>query len=478
MRHGVGLLRWVGALAAVGCLFLATACSSVVPPDQFFGDARANAEGTNASTTGVPGAFAPGGATNSAGVPIGGASSLGADVPGGGSNGSGAPAATAGVQAGNCAGLHDTTGINDSTITVANVADLSGPVPGLFTAAQQAAYAYAAYFNSTSTICGRRLKLATYDSQTSSAGDQQASLAACGSSFAMVGSMGAFDAGGAQTVTNCGIPDLRAIPTSPERTPAPVVFGTDAAAPDLTPTSQYDLIKRETGSAYLKSAMLYLNAGSSVPNALGYEQAMQDVGYHFVVKPIPIDVTDFNYSTYATTLKNAGAQLVQFEGTAIYAVRLMQAMQTQNLHPVFIMDSVAYDPVFVADAGHTLDGMYSYIDTAMFEEASRTPELQLYLTWLHRVAPNAQPSFFGIFAWGAMRLFTDLAVQLGGSLSRQSLIAALRDVHAYSDNGLFAPQDVGNKRTTPCEALIQLTSSGWVRRSPYPWTCETVVKTD
>ena len=66
----------------------------------------------------------------------------------------------------------------------------------------------------------------------------------------------------------------------------------------------------------------------------------------------------------------------------------------------------------------------------------------------------------------------------GWSDLRQSLIAALRNVHAYTDNGLFAPQDVGDKRTTPCEAVIQLTASGWVRRSPSLWSCGTVVKTD
>jgi hypothetical protein len=77
-----------------------------------------------------------------------------------------------------------------------------------------------------------------------------------------------------------------------------------------------------------------------------------------------------------------------------------------------------------------------------------------------------------------MRLFTQLAVQLGGQLSRGALIGALHGVHNYTDNGLFAPQDVGNKRTTPCEAVIKLTASGWVRASPYPWTCGQVLKTD
>ena len=480
MRRGELVMIALGCVAAV----VVSACSSNVPPGQFFGDGRANAQdevqqngATGAAQSGAissasPGStLQPGGGSNPTGPGGSGGS-------GGGNGGGSQPVATAGVTAGNCAGLRNGTGITDKTITVANVADLTGPVPGLFTSAQQAALAFAAYFNSTSTICGRKLKVASYDSETSSAGDQQADTQACGSSFAMVGSMGAFDAGGTKTVTDCGIPDLRAIPTSPERVASPVVFGTDAAAPDLTPTSQYNIIKSLTGNAYKKSAMLYLNAGSSTANALSYKQAMQSLGYNISSgDTIAIDPATTNYAPYASKLKADGVTLVQFEGTAVYAVRLMREMRNQNLKPVFIMDSVAYDPVFVASAGHELDGMYSYIDTAMFEEASRVPEMQLYLSWLHRVAPNAQPSFFGIFAWGAMRLFSQLAVQLGGKLNRGTFLAALHGVHGFTSNELFAPQDVGNKRTTPCEAVIQLTSSGWVRRSPYPWTCQSIVRT-
>ena len=475
------------AIIALGCVaaVVVSACSSNVPPGQFFGDGRANAQ-DEVQQSGASGSAAPGG--NSAGASPGGSAQPGSTATGGSGSGPGGvsggggggsqPGATAGVTPGNCDGLKNQTGIDDHTVTVANVADLTGPVPGLFTSAQQAALAFAAYFNATSNICGRKIKVAGFDSETSSAGDQQADLQACTSSFAMVGSMGAFDAGGTKATTDCGIPDLRAIPTSPERVSSPVVFGTDAAAPDLTPTSQYNIIKSLTGNAYKKAAMLYLNAGSSTANALSYKQAMQALGYNISSgDTIAIDPANTNYAPYASKLKSDGVTLVQFEGTAVYAVRLMREMKNQNLNPVFIMDSVAYDPVFVANAGHDLDGMYSYIDTAMFEEASRVPEMQLYLSWLHRVAPNAQPSFFGIFAWGAMRLFTQLAVQLGGKLNRGTFLAALRGVHSFTANNLFAPQDVGNKRTTPCEAVIQLTASGWVRRSPYPWTCQSVIRT-
>jgi ABC-type branched-subunit amino acid transport system substrate-binding protein len=222
--------------------------------------------------------------------------------------------------------------------------------------------------------------------------------------------------------------------------------------------------------------MIYLDAGAAVPNAMAYKATMEHVGYHFVYQKA-IGVTEFNYAPYAADLKRLGVTLVQFEGSSQFAVRLKQAMQAQGVKAVFVMDSVAYDPVFVQAGGSNVDGMYSYVDTALFEEASKSPELQLYTTWLHRVAPLAKPSFFGMFAWGSMALFTQLALELGGKLNRANLITAIKGVHDYTDHGLFAPQNVGGKHSPGCQAVIQLEDGKWVRRSPYPYTCSDVFDT-
>lgn len=467
--------------ALVGVTLVLSGCSSNVPPDQFFGVGRAGAaiNGRSASPGGavIGGNALPGFAV---GALPGAGRAPGTSTPSGTfSLAPGEPSpvgAITDIHAGSCAGFQNGTGVSDSAITVGNVADLSGPVPGLFTAAQQAVMAYAAYFNSVSTVCGRKLKVIGYDSQTNGIGDQQADTSACGDTFALVGSVSAFDDGGAQTVAQCGIPDLRTIATTPQRVASPVSFGTDAVDPTQVSTAQYRFIKSATGGAYAKSALIYLDAGAAVPNALAYQKTMTSLGYRFVYTQ-PIDVTAFNYAPYAAKIKQYGVQLVQFEGSYQYAVRLKQAMEQQGVHPVFVMDSVAYDPVFVAAGGDVLDGMYSYVDTSLFEEASRSPELQLYLTWLRRVAPSAQPSFFGMFAWGAMRLFTQYAVQLGGRLSRATLLAAIRGTRGYTGNGLFAPQDVGAKRSPSCQTVIQLDHGHWVRRTPYPYLCSDVFDT-
>jgi ABC-type branched-subunit amino acid transport system substrate-binding protein len=258
--------------------------------------------------------------------------------------------ATAGIKAGSCAGFKNGTNITTSTITVGNIADLTGPIPGLFTSAQQAVMAYAAYFNSGSSICGRKIKVVGYDSETSATGDEQAATSACTDTFALVGSVGAFDSGGAATVVKCGIPDLRTISTTPEREASTVSFGTDSVDPTQVSTSQYRFLKSATGNAYQKTAVLYLNAGAAVPNAIAYRKTMTSLGYD-VSYFEPIDVTAFNYAPYVAKMKSLGITLVQFEGSSQFAVRLKQAMDEQDFRPVFVMDSAAYDRSSCRPAG-------------------------------------------------------------------------------------------------------------------------------
>src|SRR6185312_17360025 len=114
---------------------------------------------------------------------------------GGGTGGSGSGSDTCvGTATGSSA-----TGVTATSISLGNASDLSGPIGGLFSSAPQAVQAYVAYFNAThpNGICGRKLTIHSYDSQTSDAGDNQQTLTACQADFALVGSVSAFDSGGA-----------------------------------------------------------------------------------------------------------------------------------------------------------------------------------------------------------------------------------------------------------------------------------------
>ena len=98
-------------------------------------------------------------------------------------------------------------GVTATTITVGNIASISGVAPGLTQSAQQATEAWAAYVNSTGGICGRQIKVQPFDDGNDSGTNYADAQQACSSDFAMVGNASGFDDGSAQAVGACGIPD-------------------------------------------------------------------------------------------------------------------------------------------------------------------------------------------------------------------------------------------------------------------------------
>jgi ABC-type branched-subunit amino acid transport system substrate-binding protein len=508
------------AAVAVACAVL-TACGSQIPPSKFVdaqggvagggtgvaaqggggtggggttggdttnggGGSTGGGGGTGGGSTGggstgggSTGGGSTGGGSTGGGSTGGGKAKGGGGNTGGGSTGGGGTTGGAGgsVKAGSCAGFQNSKGITSSTIKIANIADTSGPVPGLFKSVQDSMKAYVAYFNATSSICGRKLSLDPLDSQTSSTGDQQAATSACSSDFAIVGSMGAFDDGGAQTVTGCGIPDLRTAVTESARLKSPDVYAAQSLNVSYEPTEPADYYKQAFGDDTIKhAAFIYLDAGASSLNADSEIKAWTSRGFDFIYKA-GVPVTEFNYTQYASNMKAKGVKYVQYVGAYQEAISLAKAMAQQDFHPKFIMDPVAYDPGFVSSGGSAVEGTHVWINSALFEESNSNPELQNYLSWLKRVAGNASPTYFGIYAWGAGKLFTDTALKLGGKLTRQSLLDALKGVDNYTGNGLFGPQHVGAKKTGSCYQFITLKSGKWVREGPSKLTCGSTVAT-
>jgi ABC-type branched-subunit amino acid transport system substrate-binding protein len=446
-------------LAAVAlCLSLA-GCGSRLSPEEV---RRAQ---------GISGDGAPAGDSTTGG---GGTDTSGGSSSGGSGSGTGGAGK---VKAGNCGGFKNGKGITSSAIKIANASDISGPVPGLFQSAQQAVKAYVAYFNSSQTICGRKLDLMTLDSRTDSGGDQQAAVKACDSAFAMVGSMAAFDQGGAKTVADCGIPDVRAASVNPPRQNSSVVYSANSVQVDEIPAVVPDYLKKKYPAASQKGAFLYINAGSAKSNGLSWIAGWKKRGFKWLYTA-GIDVTEFNYSPHVTQMKQKGVKYVQFIGAYQQAVRLATAMQQQGFKPdVFLLDPTGYNPDYVKSGGSAVEGTKVFTNGALFEESSSNPEMRLYMSWLQRVAPGATPSYFGMFAWSAARLFSEQAVRLGGKLNRASLLSALAAQRAWNGHGLFAPQNVGGRHTAGCSSIITLKNGRWVRESSGRFICGSVLNT-
>jgi len=370
------------------------------------------------------------------------------------------------VAPGDCAGLKNGDGITDQTITIANASDITGLVPGLFKDVQQAVQAYVAYFNAGQSICGRKLEYLPLDSRIDSVGDQSAAKQACSKAFALIGSMAAFDSGGASSVQSCGIPDLRTATLTPARLKSDVTFAANSIAANLVPTVVPDYFKEKYPEAAQNAAFLYLDAGSSQSSAVNEIAGWKKRGFKFVYTQ-GIDVLDADYTPYVVQLKKKNVQYVQFIGNYSSAAKLAQAMRYQNFKPeVFLLDAAGYDFKYKSFGQSSVEGTRVFINSALFEEGASNEEMRRYMGWLTKTSPRAYPTYFGLFAWASARLFTEEAIKLGGRLDRKTFLTSLQGVNDWTGHGLFAPQNVGKRETGTCTAIIRLEKGKWVREAP------------
>jgi ABC-type branched-subunit amino acid transport system substrate-binding protein len=375
------------------------------------------------------------------------------------------------VPEGDCAGLQNQVGVTDKTITIANASDMSGLVPGLFKDAQQAVQAYVAYFNAAQDICGRKLEYLPLDSRLDAAGDQQAAQQACEKAFALIGSMSAFDSGGAGPVSKCGIPDLRVATVTPARAASKTTFATNSLAVNLYPQVIPDYLKEKYPEAIKSAAFLYLNAGSGLANGKSQIAAYKKVGIDMKYAQA-IDPLDVNYTPYILAMKKQGIKFVQFVGDYNSAARLAKVMAAQQFKPdIYLLDAAGYDFKYVRLAGPAGEGTRLFINSALLEEAESNEEMRRYIGWLQKVSPGAAPTYFGMFAWSSARLFTEQAIQLGGKLDRATMVQALSKVDGWDGHGLFAPQAVGKRTTSGCTQVLRLEDGKWVRESGDDFMC-------
>lgn len=485
--------RVLTAVAAATVCTVLAACGSTMEPEQLAGaygvpgagvqdgvvpgTTGAGVPGVDAGTgtTSGTGASTTGGGASGTGLSTGGtgAGSSSGDGAGGGAGGGSAAPPGADGKAGSCDGFQNGTGITDKTITIGNAADISGPIPGIFESAQQAVKAYVAFFNASSDICGRKLDLVTYDTRTDAGGDQEAATRGCEDAFAMVGSISAFDNGGAATAQKCGIPDMRVASVTPQRGGSPSSFGAQSNATNLHPAAVGNWFKKNQPKTVNGVAMLYSNASAAIVNSKSREEGFKKQGFK-VVYSQQVASSEFNYGPYVLEMKEKGVELVHFVGAYPQAIRIAQAMEQQGFEPsAFVLQPAAYDRGFVEGGGEAVDGTYIYNDAGLFEQP--TPELSLYLQWLEQVAPGATPTYFGQYAWSAARIFTEQAVKLGGKLNRETLVEAFRGVNNYTANGMHAPQNPGAKKSAECVAMLQVQGDKFVRVSPGRYMCEGLV---
>ena len=360
-------------------------------------------------------------------------------------------------------------GITADTILINNVSDISGAVPGLFEDAQLAVKAYVAYFTAKEgTIYGRKLKLLALDSRLDAGANRSASIEACDKTFAGVGSVSAFDQGGAPVIQECGIPDIRGLSTTNPMKKVPNAFPINAAGTGgERSTGMYGWAKDKFPEAIKKAAYLYIDGEVTRELAKEDIEATKAVlGFNWIYEKA-IGITETNYGPVVQQLKNSGAEYVTFTGAQEQAASLAKQFKTQGFQPKVWQPTVtAYTPNYLSGAGDAAEGTYIAVTASLNEEMGINPELKTYAQWLNQVAPGETPTGIGQFAWGAAALFVEKMKEIGPKPTRKALLATLPKVRSYTGNGLFPGQDVGGRRLASCTKIVQVRGGKFVRFLP------------
>ena len=361
------------------------------------------------------------------------------------------------------------TGVSDGEIVLANISDVSGAVPGLFEPEQLAAQAYVEYFTaSRGTLFGRQLTYLPMDSQLSAGANRAASIEACERAFAAVGSMSAFDAGGAPVIDECGIPDIRTAATQPPMQVVDSAFPISVTDPDLQPIGEYEWLTENFPSATQNAAYLYIAGEVTAAATAKVRRATTEaLGWEWTYVQ-EIDIAETDYGGFAREMNSRGVEYVTFQGDPSQAARLASAMRQQGFEPdIFHLEANAYTPTYIERAPEAVEGTYITITSVMVEEAMETnEELQRYAQFLQQVAPGEQPTGLGMKSWSAGMLFTELAKQIGPELTREAMLDALAGIEGWDGGGMHPPMDIGAQEPSPCFTIIQVQGGEFQRVHP------------
>jgi DNA-binding cell septation regulator SpoVG len=211
--------------------------------------------------------------------------------------------------------------------------------------------------------------------------------------------------------------------------------------------------------------MLYLNAGVTKTNATQRMKAYKTVGFDWKYVQ-EVQVLEANYGPFVEKMKEKGIRYVNMVANYQAIQKLLDAMDTAEWYPqVRDWDSVAYSQNFLS-VGPPGNGSIVFLSTAIYEEVSSNPEMQLYVKWLNRVAPGAKPDYFGFYAWSAGRLFVKVHEMVGPKITRKKFFAAIKTIHSWDDYGMHVSNDIGSKIQSPCFLYVEIKNEKFVRKSP------------
>lgn len=371
--------------------------------------------------------------------------------------------------AGAASGGGSSQGITAKTITIGQLADVSGPIPGLFAGAQYGLSAWAAYVNSTGGIDGRKVVVDFKDSALSCTSFTNGITGLASSAFAIVGTTSVVDSCGQSIIkANPNLLYAPGITTDFSLLSFPNVVQ-PVPNPQGSATSGYLWVKKKYGAAAVQQAGSIWNTGSPT-NATYQREAAESVGYKYVYSD-GVGPVQTEYTSDILRMKSDNIKVVDINDLAVnQAADFLNEAAQQGFHPLAVIGTTPYDAAFAKDLTSPANasnlvmplGFATYLGPNRFS----APEVKTLYKWVEKVKPGWPLDLYTVETWIDGLYFQAAMSHITGTPTQQKLIAAARKVTTFDGDGLIAPVNPAKDIPTNCTAIIGDKNGTYVRIAP------------
>jgi hypothetical protein len=426
--------------------------------------------GTGTTGTGTTGTGTTGTGTTGTGTTGGGQQTTG----GGQTQAGGGPSTGPSTGTPTTCGTGTDVGLTSSTIDLGTIADVTGPVSGLFQGAEEGAITFANYANSvTGGLCGHHVNIDFRDGGTNCTQTQNATQDLAGKVFAFMGTFGLYD-GCAATVlkSNPGIPDIHDSLDAAAQS-LPNHFDIEPGEPGYA-TGMFQYYKQKYGSKVLHVGTISEALPSAEAKQHNIVHAAESVGWKFVDN---INEQPTNANFEGDFVKMCQQQHIQIfftvtEDAQNAATMIQNENQAGCPKTLINIIPIAYDQAFTqAFSGNTsaIEGLQGYNEYALFfnkTDAESIPELALFQQWFARTYPGQPANLYAMFAWASGVMLQQAMESAGPTLNRKTVLAALHKIKNFTANGMIAPETPSSKTEgVHCYVLWQFTNGSFQRQA-------------
>ena len=358
------------------------------------------------------------------------------------------------------------TGVTDSSIEAAVIADINVPgAPGLLQPMWDSATAFTDWCNAAGGINGRKIILDKRDSAETDYLPQVES--SCTADLAMVGTMGVLDNTGVAAWEKCGIPNFTASTVSEQAANASLMYPTNPLPADQENIGGFPVIFQQYPGVQDHIGTLYSEGASGAREQHTYNEAIAADGGKVVYTAEYNATGQVNWAPYVEAMKNAGVQMLFLNDTIATSVGLDQAMSTAGWYPqVQISPPQDYDTSFLSTGASVVKNYYVYMPSEPLEAASAVPAVGQYESIVQKYVPSAHLGFFGIMAFSSWLLFTEAAKACGSTLTRTCVEQQVAKQTNWTGGGLQGSINPASNKASQCFILMKIVGTKFVQAIP------------